>query len=361
MANAEYLSILYQGASVWNEWRNTESVQQPDLSGALLRDADLSWANLRGANLRQADLSSAEITEADLAEADLSEANLRGANLRSSNLDWAVLRGADLRGADLGGANLSEADLTGADLVRADLSEANLNGTKLTAANLFGADLTGANLMDAEVADTEFGDVDLSAVQGLTAVRHAGPSSIGIDTLYRSRGEIPDVFLRGAGVPEPFISMVGSLVGKQVRPYSCMISHSPKDARFCDRLYADLQTRGVRTWYLPKHVRRGKEFLQAIELNTRMFDRVIFVCSRHSLNAPLVLREMERALRREKNEHRPVLYPVQVDSYVLEHWTHPWQTLVSQRLVADFRGWQRSAKRYQQGLNQLIIALNARG
>jgi len=33
------------------------------------------------------------------------------------------------------------------------------------------------------------------------------PSGIGIDTLYKSQGVIPDEFLRGAGVPEDVIGI----------------------------------------------------------------------------------------------------------------------------------------------------------
>jgi len=46
----------------------------------------------------------------------------------------------------------------------------------------------------------------LSAVKGLETVTHRGPSTIGPDTIYRSQGKIPEAFLRGAGVPDDFIS-----------------------------------------------------------------------------------------------------------------------------------------------------------
>ena len=48
-----------------------------------------------------------------------------------------------------------------------------------------------------------FADVDLSEVKGLESVGHQGPSTIGVDTLVRSEGEIPEAFLRGCGVPDP--------------------------------------------------------------------------------------------------------------------------------------------------------------
>jgi hypothetical protein len=51
---------------------------------------------------------------------------------------------------------------------------------------------------------TTFGYGDLSEAKGLDAVSHYGPSSIGVDTIYMSKGKIPEAFLRNAGLPEKF-------------------------------------------------------------------------------------------------------------------------------------------------------------
>ncbi|MCA8251799.1 pentapeptide repeat-containing protein [Burkholderia sp. AU31624] len=107
-------------------------LRDANLSGADLRDADLSDAYLRGAYLRGANLSGADLSDADLSDAYLSDADLRGANLSD----------AYLRGANLSGANLSDADLSDADL-----SDAYLRGAYLRGANLSGADLSDAYLL----------------------------------------------------------------------------------------------------------------------------------------------------------------------------------------------------------------------
>ena len=357
MAIQEHLNVLYEGVNIWNEWRLQESVTRPDLSEATLREADLTWANLRGAILRGADLVGADMTEADLSEADLSDAKLRGASLRAANLDWAFLRGADLQGADLGGAVLSDANLSGANLGGSDLSGAKLTGANLTNTNFFGANLNGAIFLEAQVADTKFGNVDLSQTVGLTSVRHSGPSNIGIDTIYQSNGEIPEVFLRGAGVPENFIGFIKSLSGQRNQLYACTISYATKDQRFCDRLYADLQTRGVRTWYFPKHVKRSKEFFQEIQIYQRIFDKVIFVCSKHSLDPRSIVQDIDENLKRERMEHKDVFYPIVLDDFLYNGWQHPHKRLVVERVAADFRGWQRSDNRYQQALAKLITSL----
>jgi uncharacterized protein YjbI with pentapeptide repeats len=92
----------------------------------------------------------------------------------------------------------------------ANFRGANLSGANLRRATLVDADFTGAILKDvnltlAGLGGTTLADLDLSSVLGLTTVSHVGPSSIGVDTIYRSRGHIPDSFLRGSGMPEEFI------------------------------------------------------------------------------------------------------------------------------------------------------------
>jgi hypothetical protein len=76
--------------------------------------------------------------QSPMAKADLRDANLSGAELRDANLSRADLRGADLGGADLRDANLSRANLSGADLSRADLRDANLRDANLSGAERFG-------------------------------------------------------------------------------------------------------------------------------------------------------------------------------------------------------------------------------
>lgn len=61
---------------------------------------------------------------------------------------------------------------------------------------------------------TILGDVNLSVAKGLETVNHIGPSTIGVDTIYKSKGTIPDAFLRGAGVPEALITYIPSLTSR---------------------------------------------------------------------------------------------------------------------------------------------------
>lgn len=80
----------------------------------------------------------------------------------------------------------------------------------------------------------------------MDTVRHEGPSTVGIDTIYKSKGKIPEVFLRGCGVPGDFNLYMKSLVGKPIELCSCFISYSSIDDDFAKRLHADLQAQKVR-------------------------------------------------------------------------------------------------------------------
>jgi len=231
MANKAHLKVLKQGVKAWNRWRVNHPRVKPDLSGA-----DLECRHLDGANFALA--------------------NLNGANLGNADLDAANLFGAKMRRAYLSTAILSQADLTAADLANADLSSSTLYQAKLDDANL-----REANLDNIQMESTQLGANDLRTVKGLETVAHTGPSLIGIDTIYLSKGDIPEVFLRGAGVPESFIANMKALVAamEPIQFYSCFISYSSKDDDFAKRLYFDLQREGVRCWFAPEDLKIGAE------------------------------------------------------------------------------------------------------
>ena len=229
MINQKHLDMLKQGVEVWNQWKRDYLDEMVSDSKVYLLSADLSGMNLEGVYLEEVDLQQANLSEANLKGADLSVSSLILANLSGADLRGAVLEGTEFGGANLRNANLSGANLSTATLVGADLSDANLRNTDLSKADLRGVYLNGADLSEAEMGNTIFGDVDLSVVKGLETVKHSGPSTIGIDVIYRSHGQIPEVFLQGAGVPDTFIVYARSLAGKPLGYYTCFISYSSKD------------------------------------------------------------------------------------------------------------------------------------
>ena len=222
---------------------------------------------------------------------DLYGAYLIEEDLTESNLCMAALGGAMLKRANLSGAALLKANLAFTDLRGASLRAANLDEAQLSGASLGSADFTYASMYR-----TIFGDNDLSTVKGLEAVQRFGPSSIGIDTIYRSKGNIPEVFLRGAGVPEDFITYMKSLVGKRIDYYSCFISYSTKDDAFAQRLYADLRAKNSRCWKFDENANWVEPVWGEIDTAIRHYDKLVVICSTDSLHSPPVIREIERAL-----------------------------------------------------------------
>ena len=308
MADPEHLEILRQGVEAWNKWRSEHWDVRPALSGATLRDANLFTADLRGA--------------------DLTYANLSYANLNYANLSFAYLNHANLSVAYLSSADLSFADLTGADFT------------------------------DVRLAYTRFVGNDLSDVLGLETANHLAPSGISVDTLYRSGGKIPEVFLRGCGVPENFIIYMRSLVVQPIQFYSCFISFSSKDQDFANRLYADLQSKGVRCWFAPEHLKIGAELRIDIDESIRVHDKLLLVLSDTSVKSQWVQQEVETALAKERGQGRTVLFPIRLDDTVMQIDSGWPAYLKNTRNIGDFRAW-KDHDSYQQTFNRLLHDLKA--
>jgi uncharacterized protein YjbI with pentapeptide repeats len=361
MANPEHLRILQQGVEVWNTWRHQIGEEQPYLSPDLRR-ADLSHANLRGVDLSRATFSRATLSRADLRRADLRWANLYGAdlkvaklgetnpyeaNLYEANLELAKLGGANLYGVNLYGANLHVADLRGTDLRGADLRETMLIHT----------DLTKANLSRVLLGETRFIDANLIAVRGLETCVHRGPSTLDHRTLVKS-WPLHLAFLRGCGLPDVLIDYLPSLLAEPIQYDSLFISYASRDQAFAERLYADLQNKGVRCWYAPEDMKIGDEFRTRIDTSIHLHDRLLLILSEHSLKSRWVQREVETAFEKEEKEHRLVLFPLRLDDAVME-MTVGWAADIRrQRHIGDFTQWKEHDA-YQQAFARLLRDLKA--
>src|SRR5437763_1115612 len=205
------------------------------------------------------------------------------------------------------------------------------------------ADLSGADFSGAKVAWTTFGNVDLSLAKGLETVQHEGPSTIGIDTIYLSQGSIPEVFLKGAGVDDTFITYIRSLVGKPIEYYSCFISYSSKDEAFAKRLYTDLQSHNVRCWFAPEDLKWRVLTRPSIDEAIRLHDKLLLILSKSSVSSGWVEREVKTALAKERKEKRTVLFPVRVDKAVFES-PFDWATEIRhERNIGNCTGWKDHA------------------
>ncbi len=274
---------------------------------------------------------------------------------------WALenpLISPDLMGANFSNANLSRARLDYANLRHTDLSGANLSSAYLRVATFSTAILQNTDLTNARIGETIFADTDLSQAKGLDSMFHDGPSHISIGTLYKSAGNIPESFLRGCGVPDSFITFARSIVNAAIDFYSCFISYSSKNQAFAERLYADLQSNGVRCWFAPEDIKIGDKFRQRIDDAIRIHDKLLVILSEDSISSAWVEEEVESAIEREHREKRLVLFPVRIDDAVINSDQAWAASLRRMRHIGDFSRW-KDHDSYSKAFSRLLRDLKA--
>ena len=246
-------------------------------------------------------------SSANLSGADLSQAKLSHANLSHANLSYANLSYANLRFANFSDANLSHANLTGATLV--------------------GATLTGATLEHSECQFTTFAVVDLSEVRGLDSIKHKGPSTVGIDTLFLSKGKIPEAFLRGYGVPETLIDITCRPSWARCSRFSSTRASSAtaqETKRSLSGFMRIFKGRGSACWYCSggSEDRRIRSRV-GIDESIRIHDKILLlVLSKNSVASDWVekgSRKQAMLRRRSDNQKRVVLFlPIRLDDAVMK-------------------------------------------
>jgi hypothetical protein len=327
---------------------------------------DLSYINLEGVNFTNASLNRVMLTGSSLAGADLTDARLVGAWVDGVDFSQAILFGTDFRTANFTKAQLNEtkggatfkracfylANLSNAMLIGADLSEVDFRR-----ANVIGASLYDADLSKARVGQTVFAGVDLCRVRGLETIIHEGSSTIGMDTIYQSGGQISEVFLRGCGIGDEFIAAIRAL-GGAIQFYSCFISYSNRDQDFAKRLHADLRSKGVRSWFAPEDLKIGDKLRSAFDEAIRLHDKLMVILSENSVKSPWVEKEVETAFEKERQQGRTVLFPIRLDNAVMD--THEaWASdLRRTRHIGDFRDWKNRAS-YKKTFERLLRDLKA--
>ena len=401
MANMEHVQLVRRGRDTVARWREEHANEILDLNAAYLSYARMPQVNLSGADIRNSDLMGAMLQRADLSgcylnpchmyHANLIEANLSRALMNGANLRGANLRGADLTSVDLDRAILSDANLTGANLTRANLARVNLTGADLTGATLTGANLnrailTRTNLADATFEDADFYEAsfhspnltgakfngcimgytvfqncDFSLAQGLDQIRHDAPSTVGIDTLYRSGGKIAEDFLLGAGAPESLVDFQRSLLGVPMVQEDCFISCSAEDHTFAQGLQADLRSRGIRCWLFPEDA-RGNPLVdrhstsdqEEVERGVRAYDKLLVVCSQAALDSETVRNDITGAKDAQHTRDKWILFLVAPDDTVAQPRGRGLaRNLASEHAVFDLRGQGSGSESYQQELERL--------
>jgi uncharacterized protein YjbI with pentapeptide repeats len=164
------------------DWRQCSKksvmLQESNLQGANLSEADFSATNLGGANLASANFeksnlqrtwfNGAKATMANFARVEGYRSSFEGTSAQGANFTSAELQRANFQNAQLKGANFEKAELG-----RANFSHAVLTATRFTLANLSRADFTNASFTGPIDFDrafmylTRIEGLDLSAATGL--------------------------------------------------------------------------------------------------------------------------------------------------------------------------------------------------
>jgi len=400
MANMEHVQIVRKGRDAVASWRGEHPgeildlnncymsharIPMVDLHGSDLRDADFMGAMLRRANLSGCFLNPAHFYRSDLREADLTRALLNGANLRGADL-----RGANLEGADLDAATLSNANLTGASLRRANLSRVNLNGANLTDADLTEANFNGAalnrtNLSGATLAATDFYEAvfnntptvgtkfegaiigytvfqncDLSEALDLDKVRHDAPGTVGIDTVFRSHGKLPEAFVLGIGAPPELLAFLKSIDDSDSLGGEYYISCVKADVPFAQNLRDNLRSQGIRSWVFAENFRgnplvdrRSTSEEEEIERHVRHYDKLIVVCSQAGLDSETIRTDLTQANDLQQSKDQWLVYLVDPDGSLDQPRARSARNLTHEHVIFDLRGQEESSAQYQQGLAKL--------
>jgi len=154
------------------------------------------------------------------------------------------------------------------------------------------------------------------SIGGLLEATHAGPSIIDFQTLTRFENP-PISFLRGCGLPENLIEYLPPLRDKAIQFYSCFISYSTKDQLFADRLYADLQNKGVRCWFAPHDLPIGAKTWDAVDEAIRLRDKLLLILSKASIASEWAEDEVNKAYAEERSRKETVLFPIRIDNTVI--------------------------------------------
>lgn len=310
MANKKHLDII-KGMTVkeWNIWREECPDQIPDLVGA----------DLKGMNLERINFSGSDLTGVDL----------RGANLHLAYFGACTIPRREgllsyWSSCWLEDANLSEANLTQAVFIsycyKTNFAKSLCNYTRF---------------VDIECLHDALGLKDIV----VTALNSR--ASIGVDTILKSKGFLPDSFLRKCGyhptIQRALLKVEKSLpenkkMTKSREQYqSVFISCVEEDRKFAEKLQRSFQDLKINNWFYKVHLVVGQRAQDMIDVGIQKYDRMILVVSNNMFSdednnffrRDSVRKEILRAKEKEAviKEQDPrgyrVIFPVMIDDAFL--------------------------------------------
>ncbi len=148
-------------------------------------------------------------------------------------------------------------------------------------------------------------------------------------------------------------------------PQSVCIRYGGLDEDFAYELKDALHRNGVRTWLIPDDAEPGQSLSRERNKGVKAYDRIILICSKHSLVHPGMLNEIEQALRRESQDGGKVMViPILLDRFIFQDdWAEDHPDLRQQlrdRIVANFRDTEDGDGKFIFALAEVLDAIKRR-
>lgn len=146
--------------------------------------------------------------------------------------------------------------------------------------------------------------------------------------------------------------------------YSCFISYSHKDEEFAKYLNEKLRDQNIKVWYAPEDISPGQKIHEEIDNAIKIFDKLLIILSKESMQSEWVKTEIRKARKRELNEGRRVLFPISITEFdKIKNWelfdSDSGKDLaieIREYLIPDFSKWKNSDE-FKIGFEKLLKGL----
>lgn len=150
------------------------------------------------------------------------------------------------------------------------------------------------------------------------------------------------------------------LSADSVEFHSVFLSYGGPDQAVAGHFFEWLDSRGVNCFFFPESATPGVRIHRTMSEGVAAFDRIVLLCSVHSLDRPGVMYELEQVLSREADEGgSELLIPVALDDFIWA-WRPSKPDIARQvraRVVADYREVLSNSEAFDHQMNRLLRAL----
>ena len=81
--------------------------------------------------------------------------------------------------------------------------------------------------------------------------------------------------------------------------HSCVLSYATNDQAFAEKLYADLQSKGISCWFAPHNLKTGDKMRAQVYEAIQKNDKLLLILSEHAITSDWV-EQSEKLMQRER-------------------------------------------------------------